>query len=539
MNTQVSEAAVADHHHGNGDDVDYAAFLIQLNARFLANTQGGTAPLFKTDVSPDQLWAAYMHSLPEGQRQFHTCSCCRGFIKRYGGLVTIAADGSTASAIWNPEDAPPLYLEAVKHMQGMAQRATVTGPFLSALREWGQHQTGIWQHLSITPPASMVYKGVDKTAGQAMAVKREDFRTVRRALEDISPHVLEQALTLLRADALYRSEKVLGQAEWLHTLQCTLATTPHEVRSANILWRAVSTAPAGFCHPRTSMISTLLEDIEAGLDFADVSRKFKAKMGPLQYQRPQAAPSAGTIAQAEKLMEQLGAAGSLARRYARVDEIEALWRSAAPEAPAAAGGVFSHLQPKDQAAAPASNLHLPVITMTWEKFAKTVLPDAKQIHLKVPSFGHFIGMATAVNADAPPIIQWDLPEARNPVSWYVYHGGSGAHRWGLAAGAWALVTAAALRPHMWRGGGFEHQGKGALFVLQGQRDLHGAHACLFPEILKAEFHGVRSVIEAYSSRAKMEGGDEASANGIDVIGAHVRVSTGAGPAIEYKIDRWD
>jgi hypothetical protein len=148
-------------------------------------------------------------------------------------------------------------------------------------------------------------------------------------------------------------------------------------------------------------------------------------------------------------------------------------------------------------------------------------------------------MVTATNADAPPIIQWDREECRNPFSWYLYAGMNNASNWSLQAGTWAKVTAAALFPPMWHGGGFDHQGKRALFVIEGQRDKRDPSLCLFPEILKSEFHGVRSVIEAYSHSKKLDGADEASANGIEVIGAHVRVKLANGPEVEYKIDRWD
>jgi hypothetical protein len=70
------------------------------------------------------------------------------------------------------------------------------------------------------------------------------------------------------------------------------------------------------------MIGTLLEDIHVGLPFDDFKAKFAAKMHPLQYQRPQAAPKVGAIAQAEKLVEQLGIVRSLKRRFARLDDLD-------------------------------------------------------------------------------------------------------------------------------------------------------------------------------------------------------------------------
>src|SRR5690606_31045341 len=106
----------------------------------------------------------------------------------------------------------------------------------------------------------------------------------------------------------------------------------------------------------------------------DVAHSFAAKMHPLQYQRPQAAPTAGAIAAAERLVEQMGIAPALRRRFARLDEIEALWRPAAePEPAESAGGVFAHLTPKGKI--PTRELELPATTMTWEKFQRTVLQD--------------------------------------------------------------------------------------------------------------------------------------------------------------------
>lgn len=530
MNETIAPQAV-----GNHADASYDEFLARVNARFLVNVEGGKRPLFTTDA--DGLWAAYLGSFPDDQRQYHNCHCCRTFIERFGGLVTIDECGATAPAIWHEDDAPELYRPAVQALARLARRGKVTGVFLSSEKAWGQHETGPWHHLAVTPSGSMVFTRATQTAGQAMAEKREDFKTVMHALNEFTQPMIEQALTLLRTDALYRSEKVLGQAEWLYGLHVARAAA-HGSARANAAWLAIGTAPAGFCHPRSSMIGTLLEDIAAGMDFGDVSRRFAAKMHPLQYQRPQAAPSAGAIAQAEKIMEQLGAAGSLARRFARLEEIEAIWRPTEKADAPNAGGVFGHLKPKGATPEPMS-MRAPAITMTWEKFARTALMEAKQIDVMVPSHGQFIGIMTAANADAPPILQWDSLERRNPFSLYVYHGGSHASNWGLTPGVWEPVAAISLRPTMWHGAEFSHHAKGAHLVLERAKDSRKPSACIFPETLKSEFHGIRSVIEAFSRNAQAEGAAEASANGLDMIGAHIRVTPATGPAAEYKIDRWD
>lgn len=535
MESQVHSCDVS---HGNHDDAEYDAFLSRVNARFLLNCANGAKPLFTTDA--DGLWAAYLDSFADPvECQYHNCHACRAFVERFGGLATISADGLIASAIWHEDDAPEAYKPAIATMAKLVRRAKVTGPFLSSEAVWGAPETGVWHHLAVRPADGMVFKRATQTAGQAMAEKREDFKTVMHALNEFTQPHIETALTLLKTDSLYRSEKVLGQAEWLHALHAA-RTAAHGSGKANVVWLAIATAPAGFCHPRSSMIGTLLEDIAAGKEFSEVARSFAAKMHPLAYQRPQAAPSEGTIAAAEKVMQQLGAAGSLARRFARVDEVQALWRPAAKKSEAPAGGVFGHLKAKG---AEAPSMAIPAQTMTWDKFRRTVLPTAERIEFQAPHIGSYTALVTAVNADAPPILQWDREDARNPVSWYFWHGGSSAAWFGLRAGQFHEVEAVVLQPSMWNGG-HEHQGAGVMFVIAGAQESKQAGAAIFPEMLKSEFHGIRSVIESYSRRASIEGMEQPHAAGVmltkdrNAWDATVRVLSG-GKSLDYKLDRWD
>jgi hypothetical protein len=64
---------------------------------------------------------------------------------------------------------------------------------------------------------------------------------------------------------------------------------------------------------------------------------------------------------------------------------------------------------------------------------------------------------------------------------------------------------------------------------------------LFPEILKAEFHGIRSVIEAHSATGCGQDAEKGTANGLTFDGSSpvtLRVRTAEGLA-SYTIDRMD
>lgn len=71
--------------------------------------------------------------------------------------------------------------------------------------------------------------------------------------------------------------------------------------------------------------------------------------------------------------------------------------------------------------------------------------------------------------DAPPILQWDKDDRRNPFSWYVYPEGSNHSQWELTLG-YRKVTGITLQPSMW----YEdnaYQGKAVFLILEGNVDI--------------------------------------------------------------------
>jgi hypothetical protein len=502
----------------------YGQFIDGLSHQFAAL---GTQPLFTTDA--DNLWEIYLNSFSSPEEwQYHNCNTCKYFIRNYGGLVTILPDGTTKQAI------------AIPQLTEVVEKAVVTGVFYSSADEYGKRLNGGWEHLSVRPPTSRIWKSRTQMAHQASAEKLEDFKQVRNALNKWSIRSVDEAVELLKTDALYRSEKLLGQAEWLQRILAERRGKSYQVR-ANILWLAVATAPAGFCHPSTSMIATVLDDLDSGKKFDEVAKSFATKMHPLKYQRPQAPPKAGQIEAAEKLFATLEAGGSLKRRFLRLEEVQAIWKPTKEE-PASGEGIFSSLKDSSKPFQ-ASGVPTPI---TWEKFASTVLPSAKRIQFLVPHNSSFGALVTASDPSAPPIIQWDSEEQRNPVSWYLWHGGSDARQFGLTSHTFVDVEAIALKPHMWNGNEekFAHHGKGLFFVLSGARESRSAGLALFPEILKSEFHGVRAVLEAYSRKHNIEGMNQPHVAGLLLTkattqwGTIVRVTMGAIEK-EYRIERWD
>lgn len=396
-------------------DDGYPQALASIQAR--SSAVATSRPLFTTESR--DLFAVFLGALPQALRQHYTCHACREFVRKYGGLVTVE-NGATVPVMWESEPNVGLLSDAIRALYQAVARAPISGVFLSKDAVWGTPRTGIWEHFAVRPaPTILVQPTLLKTLDQLAAEAREDKSMLERGLAEFSIEIVRKAHLLLTSGQLARADRHIGAAKWLLDLHERLSGTVGRVRE-NLLWLAAAQAPAGFCHVRSGMLGTLLADLAAEMPFPQLKARFEDKMDPTQYMRAQTPPSAAQIAQAEKVVSALNAAGALERRYARLDDVQQfVWRPKPAPAPAKTGGVFGHLLSQNRSA----KTELPRQTMTFEKFQRTVLPNAVGIELQVPgSSGHFMALITAARADAPPILQWDTEEHRNPVSWY-YHSG--------------------------------------------------------------------------------------------------------------------
>lgn len=396
---------------------NYPQFSDAIKERFASFSD---KPLFTTDV--EGLFDIFLDNLPEHARQHYTCRCCRQFVERFGGLVHTNENGEIISVLWDEQDTPKFFAKSVKAMKKAILNSRVNGMFISSDRVLGQPSSGGWSHMSVELPRAKVFNSRLKTAGQEMAEKKEDFRILIAGLLAYPVEAVDTALALLQSESLYRGDRYVPIAQWIKDLHVKRQEAKNSRIRDNITWLAVATAPNGFCHIKSSMIGTLLDDIVSGYDTDTIVRRFADKMNPATFQRSQTAPSQGNIQQAEKIVEKLGIANSLQRRYATIEEIPTfIWKGkeVAKKPAAKSGGVFGNIKPRQDAkeSTVGSNINLPQTVMTFDKFQRTVMPTADSIEVLVDNANRLMALVTAADETAPNILQWD-----NTFSWY-YHGG--------------------------------------------------------------------------------------------------------------------
>lgn len=497
--------------------------------------------LFTTNATG--LFEMLIEGLPADMKQQYTCNACRRFIDTYGGLVVISTEGLIKPALWTPGNAPAFFRDSVHSIHREVISAKVTGVFFDSNDTWGTPQTGEWTHFHVKPHDQHIHSTFVKTANQTRAEKREDFKTLINAMKEFDAETVSQALSVLEQEALYRSDRIIGPCKWLKELHDQIATPQHKNARTNLLWRAVGYAPSGFCHIKSSVIGSLLEDIKAGLDFKDIKARFDQKMDPKSYQRPQIDPSQANVEEAERLVETMGIAKSLDRRFARLEELQRIWSHPTEQEAKKGDSVFAGISTKDKKK--TTQLEMPTARMTWMKFCKEVLPTAESLEYYTPRLATFAAILTEAHENSPPILQWDQEEMRNPFSWYMYHRGSIPRQWGLEQNVFVKVNAICLQPSMWFVDNYERFGASVFFILDGAKDQNYKEAgnALFPETLRSELRPVRATIEAFSRKEKLWGFDDATACGLcfqkgSENVSEFRVKSGTLTTV-YEIDRWD
>jgi hypothetical protein len=509
--TERAATAVAieqDHH--------YEAFQTLIKQNVAAHN----GPIYTTDA--EGLWEAYLNGIAPEQRQHYNCNCCRRFIQTYGGLAKVL-NGKILPILWRAgQEIPPAFFTSYVAMHKIVTEAKITGIFYHSHQVWGMPVTGDWTHLhGVTAERSNCPNTV-KSASQHMAEKLEDYKMLKRALADYSLEAAVQAVRVLEADVVDRSEKTLGVGQWFLKLHQSLEGLRGN-EANTVVWQAVASAPPGWCHIRSTMISTLLDDIYKALPFETIKANWDKKMHPLKYQRPTAPPKAGNIKQAEDLVEKLGLRRAFLRRFARLEDlVYTIWKPTRQEATPApeTGGVFDVLKVPKRGV--VREVDLPAKEINVADFVLNVLPTAHKMEAFIGGGGiPMFGMATAVDPEAPPLLQWDGLEGkgRNPLSWYIYTDGSVARQWDLEPNTWVTVNAVTRDiPHMQDQEGFQHYQKSLLFILKGAHDLrHNGGINLFPETIRNELHGVRSVIEAFSKTGDLGDAQLGSAHGLHVV----------------------
>lgn len=382
-------------------------FADAVRAQFNAMT--AQPSLFVTDVSKDDMKAAYLASFPEGtnliykERTEHDCQSCFQFIKEIGNVVAII-NGQLVS-VWDVTTFHP-YQDVANAMSALvkskpirtlflSREAAISKPITTQLTDFGPIE---WHHLSaIVPP-----KFVNYDRAEHLSSVNSSVHVFKRGLDELTTEALSTVLELIDQNSLYRGQEFRPAVSAFLTLKRQYDATDSK---SLFIWSNY-TNPA--IRIRNTAIGTLLQDLSEGKDLEASVRAFESVVAPSNYKRPTALITPGMIAKATELIESLGIEPSLHRRHARITDISVnnvlfADRSVAPVMQDSIAALLAtSVKPK------AQNFDT-VEEISISDFISKVLPTCTSIEAYVSNAHkpNFMSLIAPVYQSAPPILKWN------------------------------------------------------------------------------------------------------------------------------------
>ena len=382
--------------------------------------------LFQVAVDKDEMYNKYLDSYPlESNKIYRTrrefdCSCCHSFVKRMGNVVALI-DGKVVT-IWGFHTGDDVYQPMLDAMDAYIKGKTISDVFFSGdemigtpvSREQLEDGTIVkWNHMAVKLPKRYVIDKRFNSVEAEQGIRRDTRNVFKRSLEEISIDATETVLELIGSNSLYRGE------EWLGILQKFLK---HQKEYAGLdatnkelyTWMNASAAGMSIGRIRNHSIGTLLVNISEGMDLDEAVRKYEQIVAPTNYKRPKAIFTKKMLEDAKKEIEKLGYMDSLARRFARLDDITVnniLFANRDAAKKMGGGDIFAEMA-GDVAVNPKRFSKVEEIGI--DKFVSDVLPGAREVEVLLGNrhSGNLVSLIAPENVDAPSMFKWN-----NGFSW--------------------------------------------------------------------------------------------------------------------------
>jgi hypothetical protein len=385
--------------------------------------------LFVVDYEPNQLWELYLNSFPPGtnevfrkSREFD-CSCCRHFVKSFGGVVALR--GGRLISIWEFDPNDFTYNNVCLKLSQYIHSRPVVRPLITPLRvhgtpqnvEWagGDAPTLTWHHFSLQLPDRLIASIGSKTVGELTSQAVASKEVFKRSLEEITPEAVETVLELIAQKTLYKGDEWKAALEQFQRLQRKYLVLSSQ--GDNFCWEQSQKIGPSVSRIKNHSIGTLLMDISEGMDLDQAVRRYESVTAPSNYKRPKAIFTKKMLEQAKAKAEELGISGSLLRRFAVLDDIKKtdVFFSNKDTARREEEDAFSALG-KKATSKPQTLSKIDEVDIN--DFLVGILPHITSIEVlfEKKHFGNLVSLIAPQDATAKGLFKW-----KNPFSW-AYNG---------------------------------------------------------------------------------------------------------------------
>ena len=317
-----------------------------------------TGKLFRSKVTGDQIWKAYMSGFGEDpifrdpESSVHNCNQCKHFFHRYGNIVAIAKDNSIIT-MYDGETTDE-YRESFRLMSELLKSAPVEDMFVETFdylynavyarctkndamfalnldhtvkrytkeeaEKFGvvkPNETRTFNHFCIHVPKEYIHFGSESVDAIA-ARKRDDKKLFKRGLDEIPADTLQLVLDLIDQGSLLNGDAHRFKVKDFMCMSKVYAKLS-EAEKDNWCWKFASDYP--YARFRNELIGKFCTELAEGKELNAACQDWNVRIDPKNYMKATAPITRQMIDNAKAFLAENGYEESFNRRCATMDDI--------------------------------------------------------------------------------------------------------------------------------------------------------------------------------------------------------------------------
>lgn len=378
--------------------------------------------LFEVAVDKDELWNLYLDSFPAGtneiyrERRWHDCSCCRQFIKSIGNAVVIK--DNKIETIWDFKTNDTTYQPVLNALSDFIKSHAVSDIYVSKFKKIGTQKNyeemenghiHEWTHFYVELPDRFVDK-TSRSEGDIKGGYRDTRNVFKRSLDEISMDALDTILELITSNTLYKGEEWKNALTEFRRYKREYDKLSSDSEKNLYVWEKSVKVGIAIGRIRNHSIGTLLVNVSEGMNLDTAVKKYEQIVAPTNYKRSKPIYSKKMLEDAQKKIVELGYMDSLARRYAKLDDITVndILFSNKDSAKRIEGAVDIFGELAKNTKGRKTKKFSKVEEVTVDTFINDILPTAREVELYLENkhSSNLVSLIAPENKDSKSMFKW-------------------------------------------------------------------------------------------------------------------------------------